>query len=41
MIVIFLSVIAYVISPFDILPESLLGIGEVLDDFFVVLCSAL
>ncbi len=40
-IVIFISVIAYVISPLDILPESLLGIFGLLDDFFIVLCSAL
>jgi RING finger protein 170 len=41
MIVIFVSVIAYVISPLDILPESVLGIFGLLDDFFIVLCSAL
>ncbi|CAF1581536.1 unnamed protein product [Rotaria sp. Silwood1] len=40
-IIVFISVIAYVISPFDILPESILGIFGLLDDFFVVLCSAL
>jgi len=40
-IVIFVSVIAYVISPLDILPESILGIFGLLDDFLIVLCSAL
>jgi RING finger protein 170 len=39
--VIVISVIAYVISPLDILPESVLGIFGLLDDFFVVLGSAL
>jgi RING finger protein 170 len=39
--VIFISVIAYVISPLDILPESVLGIFGLLDDFFIVLCTAL
>ncbi|CAF1143120.1 unnamed protein product [Adineta steineri] len=40
-IVIFIGVILYVISPLDILPESVLGIFGLLDDFFIVLCTAL
>ncbi|UJR22668.1 hypothetical protein I4U23_025707 [Adineta vaga] len=35
------TVIAYVISPLDILPESLLGIFGLVDDFLIVLCTAL
>ncbi|CAF4515018.1 unnamed protein product [Rotaria socialis] len=40
-IVLMIVVIAYVISPFDILPESVLGIFGLLDDLFIVLSSAL
>lgn len=35
------AVVAYVLSPFDILPESLLGLFGLVDDFLVVLCAAL
>ncbi|CAF0823305.1 unnamed protein product, partial [Didymodactylos carnosus] len=37
-ITIFLLVIAYVISPFDLLPESAIGILGMLDDLFLFLC---
>jgi len=40
-LLVILSVVAYVISPFDILPESLLGLFGLIDDFLIVLCSAL
>ncbi|CAF0835240.1 unnamed protein product [Adineta ricciae] len=40
-LLIIVTVIAYVISPLDILPESLLGIFGLVDDFLVVLCAAL
>ncbi len=40
-ILIFLSVIAYVLSPLDILPESVLGFLGFFDDFFIIICAAL
>jgi len=40
-ILIFFTVIAYVISPLDILPESVLGFLGLFDDFFIILCAAL
>jgi RING finger protein 170 len=40
-ILIFLTVIAYVLSPLDILPESVLGFLGLFDDFFIILCAAL
>ena len=38
---IFFTVIAYVLSPLDILPESVLGFLGFFDDFFIILCAAL
>ncbi len=38
---ILLTVIGYVISPLDILPESVLGFLGFFDDIFVILCAAL
>jgi len=38
---ILLTVIAYVLSPLDILPESVLGFLGLFDDFFIILCAAL
>ncbi len=38
---IFVTVIAYVLSPLDILPESVLGFLGFFDDFFIVICAAL
>ena len=35
------TVIAYVLSPLDILPESVLGFLGLFDDFFIILCAAL
>jgi RING finger protein 170 len=35
------TVIAYVLSPLDILPESVFGFLGFFDDFFFVLCAAL
>ena len=40
-VIIFLSTLVYVISPLDILPESVVGVFGLLDDFFIVICSAL
>lgn len=40
-IIVAIGVILYVLSPLDILPESVLGIIGLFDDFFVVLSSAL
>ena len=34
-------VIGYVISPLDIIPESVLGLLGLFDDFFIIFCAAL
>jgi RING finger protein 170 len=40
-ILILLTVIGYVLSPLDILPESVLGFLGFFDDIFIILCAAL
>ncbi|CAF1117154.1 unnamed protein product [Adineta steineri] len=40
-IFIFFTVIAYIISPLDILPESILGFLGLFDDVLIILCAAL
>lgn len=40
-IIILFTVIAYVLSPFDILPESVLGFLGLFDDIFIMFCAAL
>lgn len=39
-ILILLSVIAYVLSPLDIIPESVLGLLGIFDDILIMICAA-